>query len=346
MSNSKWIQMFWKNKDRVYVNKVSWDEPHGRRVQFKYSLSDGAKIYPGSRSNLTLNKSTKNPSTSNTKHTKKGKNPSIKYGKAGTRTRHQKDLVKEKYDELFASFGDNEIICFTDGACRRNPGPSGSGMVILYGKNGHTIEKSIALGNHTNNISELYAIGLSSHMIQHHPSSGDWIRNLRATTNGDEKLKIRILSDSKYSIGVLSTLKSKKNKQLIAWIKEELSTLCNDRFLVTFHWVGGHSGIEYNERADQLANQGVDGAKKGEYVDVTKPPDVYLNESKANVSVKRRKKRKLNELSDLTVINDGNRVKRRRLNKNLHEDTRSEDVDSNNSKHDGTAPQLQSPNIL
>ena len=42
----------------------------------------------------------------------------VKYGKAGTRTEHQKKLVKEQYAELWRSFTPNEIICFTDGACR------------------------------------------------------------------------------------------------------------------------------------------------------------------------------------------------------------------------------------
>ena len=48
----------------------------------------------------------------------KSKQAPIKYGKAGTRTERQKKLVKEKYDELYQSFSDNEIVCFTDGACR------------------------------------------------------------------------------------------------------------------------------------------------------------------------------------------------------------------------------------
>eukprot|EP01084_Bolivina_argentea_P009337 17453_1 len=259
-----------------------------------------------------------NASSNSSKQGKTNGKP-IKYGKAGTRTEHQKKLVKESFDELFASFGDNEIICFTDGACKGNPGPAGSGMVVLFGKkNGNTIEKSLALGKYTNNISELYAIGLSVHIVQHHPSSDAWIRNLRAM-NDDKPLMIRILSDSRYSIGVLSEgWKAKKNVQLIDWIRREVSKLSGDKFVVTFHWVGGHSGIEYNERADQLANQGVEGAKKGRHVDVTKPPDLYQNRSNSNASVKRGRKRKLNELSDLAEINNGKRVKRRRLKRKLN----------------------------
>ena len=42
----------------------------------------------------------------------------IKYGKAGTRTEAQKKLVKENYKQTFESFSDQDIVCFTDGACR------------------------------------------------------------------------------------------------------------------------------------------------------------------------------------------------------------------------------------
>jgi len=208
---------------------------------------------------------------------KSRKKEKVKYGKAGTRTDAQKKLVKEAFAELYASFSDHEIICFTDGACRGNPGPAGSGCVVLFGKQNESryIQKSLALGRHTNNIGELYAIGLALHLIQQHPSSSRWTQ-LLCKQHGNRKTIVRVLSDSQYSIGVLSKgWNAKKNKELIAWIREELDKVSKNGFIVFFHWVGGHCEIQFNELADQLANAGVDGSRKGHSVDILQPPNLF-----------------------------------------------------------------------
>lgn len=62
-------------------------------------------------------------------------------------------------------------------------------------------------------------------------------------------LKIVIVSDSAYVIGILSmNWKVKENKGLVAEIKELIA-----KHTVTFEKVAGHTGHKHNERADELA---------------------------------------------------------------------------------------------
>ncbi len=124
----------------------------------------------------------------------------------------------------------DEILAYTDGACTGNPGPCGLGVVMLYGDTQR--ELSEYLGDGTNNIGELTAI-------------------LRAAEAVHDKTKrVRIFTDSKYSIGVLTKgWKAKKNKELIIKTRAVLATLEN----VELFYVPGHAGVALNEVADQLA---------------------------------------------------------------------------------------------
>lgn len=176
------------------------------------------------------------------------------------------------------------------------------------------IQKSMALGLQTNNISELYAIGLALHIIRSHPSSENWINSLRQN-NGKKSVSVQILSDSRYCIGVLSKgWNAKKNKELIDWIRCELNALHQRGFVLHFHWVGGHSGIQYNEIADSLANQGVNASKGRKSVDVTKPIQLYKCEERKCRRMKH-KKRTVGCLEDEN-LNNARPIKRRRLNEN------------------------------
>lgn len=121
------------------------------------------------------------------------------------------------------------IDAWTDGACTGNPGPSGYGVVLRFGENYLEIGQYIGTG--TNNIAELLAIGVAL----------DEIRDIEG--------RVRIHTDSTYSIGVLSKgWKAKANIELIGWIKE----LVAERD-IEFVKVKGHAGIPLNERADRLA---------------------------------------------------------------------------------------------
>ena len=139
-----------------------------------------------------------------------------------------------------------QVIMYTDGACRGNPGPGGWGVLLKF--NG--TQKEIFGGSSytRNNKMELKAA----------------IEGLRLLS---EPCSINLYTDSKYVMDGItqwinnwkknnwktSTKKDVKNKEL--W--QELDDLM-DHHEVTLHWVKGHSGDEGNEMADMLANKGID----------------------------------------------------------------------------------------
>ncbi len=131
----------------------------------------------------------------------------------------------------------DSIRIYTDGASSGNPGPSGAGVVMLYGE--HRKELSKYLGNTTNNVAELTAIQIA-------------LTNLKTTTK-----PVVIYTDSSYALGVLTKgWKAKKNRALIEKIKKQMEPFK----ALSFIKVAGHAGIPENERADQLAVKAITSA--------------------------------------------------------------------------------------
>ena len=125
---------------------------------------------------------------------------------------------------------ESAVVAYTDGACSGNPGPAGVGVVLDRGSERR--ELSMYLGRATNNIAELTAIKCAAEVM------------------GDNSGSVRIYTDSRYAIGVLSEgWKAKANQDLIAEVRDALAPL-TDLQLV---YVPGHSGHPLNERADELA---------------------------------------------------------------------------------------------
>jgi ribonuclease HI len=130
------------------------------------------------------------------------------------------------------------LIVYADGACSGNPGPAGLGVVMQDGKQRR--ELSMFLGEGTNNIAELTAIFEA------------------ATAIDDASRPLRMHTDSKYAIGVLTqNWKAKANVELVQRVKQAL-TRFTDLELI---YVPGHSGVVLNERADALAVQAVKSGK-------------------------------------------------------------------------------------
>lgn len=138
------------------------------------------------------------------------------------------------------------VEAFTDGACRGNPGPGGWGVVLRAGK--HVKELSGGEPATTNNRMELRAA-------------------IEALAALKEPCRVDLYTDSVYvRSGITEWLpawrargwrtadkKPVKNQDL--W--ETLAALA-ERHDVSWHWVKGHAGHPENERADELANHGVD----------------------------------------------------------------------------------------
>lgn len=139
-----------------------------------------------------------------------------------------------------------KVTIFTDGACRGNPGPGGWGALLRYGKT----EKELYGGaaETTNNRMELQAA----------------IEGLKALKQACE---VELTTDSQYvRKGITEWIQNwKKNNWRNAAKKPvknadlwQLLDSETERHQVTWHWVKGHSGHPENERADALANRGID----------------------------------------------------------------------------------------
>ena len=144
----------------------------------------------------------------------------------------------------------NEVVIYTDGACKGNPGPGGWGAWL---KSGAT-EKELFGGelNTTNNRMELTAV----------------IEGLAALKR---PCKVLLYLDSQFvRMGItewISGLKAKgwrtSTKQPVKNVElwQRLDKLVAEGgHEIEWRWVKGHSGDPGNERADMLANKGVDKA--------------------------------------------------------------------------------------
>ena len=138
------------------------------------------------------------------------------------------------------------VELYTDGACRGNPGPGGWGVLMRY--NGH--EKALYGGEAqtTNNRMELTAAIMGLEALKR-PCA------VRLTTDSTyvQKGITEWLAQWKRKGWRTAAGKPVKNADL--W--QRLDTAAA-RHKVKWHWVKGHAGHAENERADALANRGID----------------------------------------------------------------------------------------
>ncbi len=140
----------------------------------------------------------------------------------------------------------NVVIIYTDGACRGNPGPGGWGVILNY--NGVLKEMYGAEKQTTNNRMELMAA----------------IQALEALT---KPCSVQLNSDSSYVLkGITDWLPNWKKR---GWKTASKTPVKNEdlwrrldsviiKHKIEWKWVKGHSGNAGNERADALANLGID----------------------------------------------------------------------------------------
>ena len=139
----------------------------------------------------------------------------------------------------------SDIVIYTDGACSGNPGPGGWGALLSW--NGHEKELFGGEWDTTNNRMELMAA-------------------IKALESLKRTGPIALYTDSTYvRDGITKWIhgwkrngwrtaakKPVKNEDL--WKRLEAALVGHD---VQWHWVKGHAGHPGNERADQLARDGV-----------------------------------------------------------------------------------------
>jgi ribonuclease HI len=144
-----------------------------------------------------------------------------------------------------------QVVIYTDGACSGNPGPGGWGAILRFGET--TKEICGGEAETTNNRMELLAA----------------IEGLNALKVACE---VDLYTDSSYvKDGITKwifgwkkkgwkTADGKPVKNVELWQKLEEA---RNRHKVTLHWVKGHAGHAENERADELARQGMAPFKAG-----------------------------------------------------------------------------------
>ena len=135
---------------------------------------------------------------------------------------------------------------YTDGACRGNPGPGGWGAILIY----ENYRKEIKGGSllTTNNMMELTAV-IESLSVLKFKSKVILVTDSTYVKNGITKW----IYNWKNKGWKTASKKPVKNKEL--WIKlDEVSA----KHIIEWRWVKGHSGHPENDRADLLANEGID----------------------------------------------------------------------------------------
>ena len=145
----------------------------------------------------------------------------------------------------------NQVQIYTDGACKGNPGPGGWGVVLLSGGT----EKELFGGEPatTNNRMELTAV-------------------IEALAALKRPCQVSLYLDSEYvRKGITEWVSGWKTrgwrtaakqpvKNVDLW--QRLDALVGTAgHTITWRWVKGHSGNPGNERADRLANRGVELAR-------------------------------------------------------------------------------------
>jgi ribonuclease HI len=146
---------------------------------------------------------------------------------------------------------DPHVTIHTDGACSGNPGPGGWGAILEFGTNLKELKGGEA--HTTNNRMELMGA----------------ISALEAL---NRPCQVDLYTDSQYMRdGIMSWIKNwKRNgwrtadkkpvKNVDLWQRLDAALA---RHKVQWHWVRGHAGHAKNERADELAREGIAAIRAG-----------------------------------------------------------------------------------
>lgn len=139
----------------------------------------------------------------------------------------------------------HELIVYTDGSSRGNPGPGGYGIVLLWGD----MRKELSAGYRltTNNRMELLAVIVALQSLTK--------KNIPLTIYTDSQYVVNSVEKRWLDKWIKTGFKGgKKNKDL--WM--QYHAIAKD-FQVKFKWVKGHADNSFNNRCDVLATTAADG---------------------------------------------------------------------------------------
>jgi ribonuclease HI len=139
----------------------------------------------------------------------------------------------------------NKVIIHTDGACSGNPGPGGWGAILDY--NGTRKELSGGEAETTNNRMELTGAIVA-------------LESLKRACAVEMHVDSAYVKDgiTKWIFGWKrngwKTADKKPVKNVELWQRLDAAIAAHD---ISWHWVKGHAGHPENERADELAREGM-----------------------------------------------------------------------------------------
>jgi ribonuclease HI len=137
------------------------------------------------------------------------------------------------------------VEIFTDGACSGNPGPGGWGAILRW--NGNEKELSGGDDETTNNRMELMA-AISALESLKEPCCADLYTDSSYVRDGIGKWMIGWKKNG------WKTADKKPVKNVELWQRLDEA---RKRHKVEWHWIKGHAGHPENERADELAREGM-----------------------------------------------------------------------------------------
>ncbi len=144
----------------------------------------------------------------------------------------------------------NAIDIYTDGACKGNPGPGGWGVLL---KSGDTVKELFGGENPTtNNRMEMQAV------IE---ALGALKRPCAVTLHVDSQYVLKGITEwlPGWKARGWRTAAKQPVKNVDLWQKLD-ALVAGGGHKIEWRWVRGHNGDPGNERADELANRGVEQA--------------------------------------------------------------------------------------
>ena len=180
------------------------------------------------------------------------------YGSAGKRTDRQKRKALAFGKSKLAKIPDGHFIAYTDGASKGNStkkrSPCGAGALLeLPRRDGvrKCVEEHAALGSNTNNFGELWGLGMALSLFLTYSQPGDTLHSLTDSAHAS-------LTTTKHH-------KPSSNRALAYAVRKLYYNALKDRH-VRIEWVPAHVGIEGNELADGLADEGARQSGLGLYI--------------------------------------------------------------------------------
>jgi ribonuclease HI len=140
----------------------------------------------------------------------------------------------------------HQLIIYTDGSSRGNPGPGGYGAVLMWGDKRKELSAGYRLT--TNNRMELMAVIKALESLTR--------KNISLTIFTDSQYVVKAVTEGWLNNWMRTNFKGgKKNRDL--WT--HFYHLAKD-FTIVFRWVKGHADNPFNNRCDELATTAADGS--------------------------------------------------------------------------------------